>query len=349
MREQLRLVVIVLLLAGFVGASAASTAAALERGIVYSKTMEGETSPGGGEPELVGGLYVLRGERPRRLTYDPDDQEPNVARNGTIAFVRGGDVYLVRPDDSGLRQLTAGPELDERPLFSPDGSHLVFTRRAAPGAPRDLYAIGLDGTPPQPLVVSLEDDLEAAFSRDGQTLVFVRRLSPAIGEAGGDLYAIGLDGTRPRQLTRTAEDESRPHYFAGGILFNRRPLDGGGPDIYGMRRDGTRVRLALVKKPRARIEVVSPDGRLLLFRTRGRIWAKRLAAGRSFPARKVSGFPGVIYDLALSPDKREIAFLFYFDEQLALCSIDLRTGDFNIDAEVYNAGGEGGIDPKIAW
>lgn len=327
----------------------AAPAEALERGIVYSKTVEVEAAPGEEEPGLAGGLYALRGKHPRRLTYDRFDIEPDVARDGTIAFVRNGDVYLVRPDGSSLRQLTAGPEIDERPLFSPDGRSLAFTRRAVEKGPRDLYAIGLEGGLPQPLAVSPEDDREAAFSLDGKAIVFARAVPLANGFEA-DLFSVRLDGTGLRQLTRTPEQEWSPHYFLGGILFNRRRAPGEGTsDVYSMRRDGTRTRLAVRKRAGANIDVVSPQGRLLVFRSRGQIWTKRLTAGRSFPARKVGGPPGGISELALSPDNRKVAFLFYFDEALAICTIDLRSGEFDTVGENYNLGGEGGVATPLAW
>lgn len=337
----MRTAVVALLLIALAGAIAASPATALQRSVVYSKTVEGD-SPTGEGFVLEGGLYALRGKRPRRLTYDPADAEPNVARDGTIAFARNGDLYAVRPDGSGLRQLTAGPEIDERPLFSSDGRSLVFTRRAVEKAPRDLYAVSLDDPTARPLTASAEDEREASFSRDGKGIVFV---------VGGDLFSVRIDGTGLRQLTRTPELELSPHYFVGGVLFNRRrSTSAPAVDIYAMRRDGTQVRPLVVKAAAARIEVVSPDGRLLVFRSRDRIWTKRLAVKRSFSARKVDGpSAGTVYDLALSPDKRKVAFLFYFEEMLALCSVDLRTGDFDTLGEHYNEGGEGGIDPRIAW
>ena len=79
-----------------------------------------------------------------QITEDPTDTEPAFSADGrTIAFVRGGDLYSIRPDGSGQRQLTSGAELDAQPLVSPNGRYVVFERRAAAGAPRDLYTVGV--------------------------------------------------------------------------------------------------------------------------------------------------------------------------------------------------------------
>jgi dipeptidyl aminopeptidase/acylaminoacyl peptidase len=339
------------LLADLAVAAPATALAPIERGIVYSKVTARETSQGEGEfgPEK-GGLFVIRQRRRRQLTGEPGDLDPDVSRDGSeVAFVRNGDVFVIGLDGSGLRQLTQGPELDEHPLFAPDGRSLVFTRRADEGAPRDLYLVALDGTPPRPLTASPEDELEADFSLDGGAIVFQRKLVPSAA-VNGDLFAIRADGSGLRRLTQTPAQEFAPHYFAGGILFDRRRLDGT-PDVYTMRRNGSRVRLSVARQPGARIGAVSADGRLLVFSSHG-LWTKRLAAHRSFPARNLKVGVGGIRYMVLSPDHRKVAFLFYFDEQYSLSSVDLRSGEFNIEGEVYNADDRPvwtRIDPRIAW
>ncbi|HWT91205.1 MAG TPA: hypothetical protein VN179_08825 [Solirubrobacterales bacterium] len=316
---------------------AAAPAAATERGIVYSKILQEE-------PVLEGGLYVLREKRPQRLTYDPRDVEPNVARDGAIAFVRDGDLHLIRPDGTGLRQLTAGPEIDERPLFSPDGRSLAFTRRAAPGAPRDLFLLRLDGAPPLALTSTPEDEADAAFSPDGDRIAFARRLLLTGDEGGGDLYSVRSDGGGLRQLTRTPQQEFGPRYFVGGIVFNRQ--GDGAVRIFTMRRNGSGVKAAVSPKRGATIAGLTPNGRRLAFRSRGSFWSKRLDR-RGAPAKWLSETFGGD-ELAISPDGRRGAFLLYFDEQQAITTLDLRRGGFVDTAEHYNLG-EGGIDPRLAW
>ncbi|HEX6154036.1 MAG TPA: hypothetical protein VFZ19_10995, partial [Solirubrobacterales bacterium] len=310
---------------------------ALERGIVYSKILQEE-------PELEGGLYVLRDKRPHRLTYDPRDVEPAVARNGVIAFVRDGDLYLIRPDGTGLRQLTAGPEIDERPLFSPDGRSLAFTRRAGPGAPRDIFLVRLDGAPPSALTSAPEDESSPAFSPDGGRIAFARGVPLVVGGVAGDLYSVRTDGNGLRQLTRTRQREFGPRYFVGGIVFNRQ--GDGAPGIFTMRPNGSGVRAAFAPKRGATIAAVTLDGRRLAFRSGGDFWSKRLDR-RAAPATWLMDSLGAD-ELAVSPDGRRGAFLLYFDEQEALAVIDLRRGGFVYTAEAYNLG-EGGIDPRLAW
>jgi TolB protein len=76
-------------------------------------------------------------------------------RNGLIAFMRPGtvgeyDIWVVRPDGTGLRRVTESPanRSDYYPDWSPDGSALLFERRKDPavaGGDEALYAVNADG------------------------------------------------------------------------------------------------------------------------------------------------------------------------------------------------------------
>jgi Tol biopolymer transport system component len=57
----------------------------------------------------------------------------------------GGDIYTIKPDGTGLRQLTHFPPdhvLGEL-AFSPDGESIVFTRG---DSERDMYVMRADGS-----------------------------------------------------------------------------------------------------------------------------------------------------------------------------------------------------------
>ncbi|MBW7881689.1 MAG: SH3 domain-containing protein [Caldilineaceae bacterium] len=76
----------------------------------------------------LGSLYVYdlgRGEV-RRLTngFDPD-----ASRDGSkVIFTRGGAIYAINTDGSGLREVYSGSELITSPKWSPDGEWIVFSR-----------------------------------------------------------------------------------------------------------------------------------------------------------------------------------------------------------------------------
>jgi Tol biopolymer transport system component len=88
-----------------------------------------------------GGIYLTgAGGGPR--TFLASGQGATWAPDGDhIVFVQQGDLFVIEPDGSGLRQLTSGAA---RPSVSPDGISVAFMRSG--GADSGLYTIGIDGT-----------------------------------------------------------------------------------------------------------------------------------------------------------------------------------------------------------
>ena len=190
-----------------------------------TKKVEGETPKPGETPKtetktiVEGGLFAVKDGRLNQLTEDPTDTEPAFSPDGTaIAFVRGGDLFSVRADGSGLRQLTSGPELDSKPVLSPDGRLVVFERRAAAGAPADLYTVRARGG-------GLHAADQRRRRRPRRRLLGRRpQRSPSSAAPRGndDIFSVRPSGARQARLTRTGGvDEFEPRFFAGGILFSR--------------------------------------------------------------------------------------------------------------------------------
>jgi Tol biopolymer transport system component len=342
MRNRSLLISIVALLALAVSATAAL--AASPRAVVYSKstTVDGKTE---------GGLFAVKAGHLNQITEDPTDTEPAFSADGrTIAFVRGGDLYSIRPDGSGQRQLTSGAEIDGRPLVAPNGRYVVFERRATAGAPRDLYSVRIGGGAAHALVFSAGDEREATFSPDGCMIAFVRSLAGA-----DDLFSVKPAGVGLRRLTHTAGiDEFAPGYFADdeGIVYSRGE-SGEGPaayaDIYTMRSNGTRVKPLVRGVGSAYVEDVSPDGHTVLFRRDQGLWSKRIGPGR---ARKLAQLPdGSQTNGVFSSDGRRVAAFVAVEEQQSLVAIDLRTRRQTQLAEGFEVSEKDGtvIGPVIAW
>jgi len=79
-----------------------------------------------------------------------------------IAFVsRETDICIIRPDGTGLRQLTGGQGVNQRPSFSPDGRMLVFssTRNGKP----QLFVMAANGDSQQPLMPEYGPPQEQPF------------------------------------------------------------------------------------------------------------------------------------------------------------------------------------------
>jgi Tol biopolymer transport system component len=325
--------------------SATAALAASPRAVVYSKatTIDGEAK---------GGLFAVKAGHLNQLTEDPTDTEPAFSADGrTIAFVRGDDLYSVRPDGSGLRHLTSGAALDSAPIVSPDGKRVAFERRTSLDAPADLYSVRVLGGGLHGLTSGPGDDHQADFSPDGREIVFVRDSDPG-PNATEDLYSIRSSGARLTRLTRSGVDEFKPRWFAGGIVFSRGESSEGPAayaDVYTMRRNGTKVKALVAGVGSAYVEDVSPDGRTLLFRRDQGLWSKRIGPGR---ARKLAQLPdGSRTNGVFSSDGRRVAAFVAVEEQQSLVAIDVANRRQTQLAEGFEASEKDGtaIGPVIAW
>lgn len=325
---------------------AVASAAPQTGAVVYSKATTVD-----GVPE--GGLFAVRDGRLNQISEDPTDTEPAFAADGrTIAFIRGGDLYSVRPDGSGQRRLTSGPELDSAPVVSPDGLRVVFERRAGAGAPADLLSVRIMGGDLRSLTGGPDDDHDVEFSPEGRAIVFVRA-SGAVPETKEDLYSMRPSGANLARLTRTAGvDEFEPRYFAGGILFSRgesAPGPAAYADVYTMLRTGRKVKPLVAGVGSAYVEDVTPNGRTLLFRRDQGLWSKPTGRGG---ARKLAQLPdGSETNGVFSSDGRRVAAFVAAEERQSLVSIDVASGRQRQLAEGFELTEKDGtaIGPVIAW
>jgi Tol biopolymer transport system component len=328
---------------------AAASAASNSGAVVFSKSSKvGD--------DLKGGLFAVKDGRLNQLTDDPTDSEPNFSPDGrTIAFARGGDIYSVRPDGSGQRQLTSGPEIDSLPKVAPNGKYVVFERRTVAGGASSLYTVGANGGGLRALT-SGANDHEAAFSPDGKWVVFVRTsasITPSNGVSNDDIALVRSAGSSPRRLTPTAGvDEFAPRFFAGGIVFSRGESTPGAAayaDIYTMLQNGTKVKPQVAGVGSAYVEDVSPNGKMLIFRRSQGLWAKKIGPGK---AHKLSNLPDQSETSSVfsSDGKRVAAFVQAEDEQ-QLVAINIQTRRQSSLAQGYDFDeGEGTVlGPVIDW
>lgn len=336
-----------------------ATASARTGAIVFSmvKTAtppKGEVEGKAAEPKAPeGGLYASREGHLNQLTEDPADAEPAFSADGrTIAFVRDGDVWSMRADGSGQRQLTSGPEIDGRPMVSPNGRYVLFERRATAGAPRDLYTVKVGGSQAHQLTASPDDDHEASISPDGCTIDFVRSTPLAGGGMGDDIYSVRPAGIHLTRLTRTAGiDEFAPRNLDETVVFSRGE-SGTGPgayaDIYRMDEDGKGVRKVIAGAGSSFVEDATASGRTLLFRRDQGLWVKRLGG----KGRKLAELPDQSQTNAVfSSDGRQVAVFTADKEGESLSVIDVATGQQSYSQVVGASGGEAttAIGSVIAW
>ena len=95
------------------------------------------------------------------------------------------DIWVMKADGSGKRQLTNNGKANFAPYFFPDGKRVVFASNMADpkGRDFDLYAINIDGTGLERITFNPTFDGFPMFSPDGKTLVFASNRN---GKAQGD-------------------------------------------------------------------------------------------------------------------------------------------------------------------
>jgi hypothetical protein len=154
--------------------------------------------------EREGALVVVRadGARERMLTAGA---EPAWSSKGRIAFVRGGDVYVVDGNGRGLRRITTTAASESGPAWSRDGRRLAFVATDAAGA--DLHVVDVVTGVVARLTNDAIVERSPAWSPDGRLITFVANQTAAvttwtIPAAGGPAVPlagpVGIDRLRWR-------------------------------------------------------------------------------------------------------------------------------------------------------
>jgi TolB protein len=158
---------------------------------------------------------------------------------------QGAQVAMIRPDGSGLRELTSGVNNNGFPSYAPDGKRFVYRTFGPEG--QGLRIMNLeDGH-----VTKLTEDYDnfPRWSPRGDVIMFVRRL-----EGSFVIFTIAPDGKRLKRLTDPGSDDSHATwspdsewiaFSSARTGFKDEALNTESPQPYGeifvMRYDGARV------------------------------------------------------------------------------------------------------------
>ena len=126
-----------------------------------------------------------------------------------IAFVSGGDIWVVSAKGGEAHLLVSHPAEESRPLYSPDGARLAFVSTRTGGG--DIYILTLASGELKRLTFDDSLDQLDSWSRDGKWIYF----SNGTHDVGhkNDIYRVSSEGGTPMPVSAdryTNEYESAP-------------------------------------------------------------------------------------------------------------------------------------------
>ncbi len=224
------------------------------------------------------------GEEPGTPVWSPD--------GNTIAFAMSpagatdpneSDVYVMRPDGTGIRRLTEAPGDDSHPHWSADGRRIYFnSARATPDLKAewtrqwiDIYSMAADGSD-----VRRHTDCRAVCtyptpSPDGRRVVHRRTLAEPGLDWGlkpigrnSEVFVTALDGSGSVNVSRSPAYDGWPTWAPGGkwlVFASNRNGPAATGQIFAVRPDGTGLH-ALTTGAWSRVQPsFAGPGRLLVF------------------------------------------------------------------------------------
>ena len=119
-----------------------------------------------------------------------------------IAFNYKGNIYIIGIEGGLARQLTSNPAYDSDPMWSPDGTNIVFSSYR--DGSKDIYMVSATGGRPKRLTTYPGSETPKAILADGSILFSANiHQDASYGDFPGteQLYVIGQEGGRPELVT----------------------------------------------------------------------------------------------------------------------------------------------------
>jgi TolB protein len=171
-------------------------------------------------------IFTMRanGAHERNLTNSRgvQDFDPDWSPDGRrIAFTSerdgDGEIYTMRPNGSGVRQLTFNDQFDGDASWSPDARKIAFSseRDAVPETPFqvEIYTMRADGSDQTRLTFDDLSDFLPAWSPDGRQIAFssFRDVTPGT-EDNAEIFTMRADGSNQVNRTNNLAFDAAPDW-----------------------------------------------------------------------------------------------------------------------------------------
>ena len=155
-------------------------------------------------------------------------QTPTISKN-QIAFVYGGDIWIVGREGGGAHRLVAGRDLESGPIFSPDGSMVAFSGNYDSNV--DVYVVPSAGGEPRRLTYHPGPDVAVGWTPDGKSVLFTSHRNST--NDPDKLFTIPVTGGFPTQVPLDMAEEGS--YSPDGSQMAYVPVFQWEPDWKGYR------------------------------------------------------------------------------------------------------------------
>jgi Tol biopolymer transport system component len=182
---------------------------------------------------------------PTRLTrHRASDSNPTWSADGSrIAFetnrrgnyrrYRDSDIFVMRADGRGLRQLTFSNAFDGDPAWSWLDRIAFESDRTGSS---DIWAVDSDGADETRLTTSPAFDGDPAWSPDGSKIAFTSERD----NGDREIYVMNADGTGETRLTNTPGFDENPSWSPNGKRIAFDSMRNGNLEVYVMNADGSK-------------------------------------------------------------------------------------------------------------
>jgi len=172
--------------------------------------------------DLQGMLYSLpaTGGKAKQLTGPlVEASHPEYSPDGSqvvLQSYQGGTfhIWLMKPDGTGLRQLTFGHGDDREPRFSPDGRTVAFSSDRAFKGSYDVWTVDVASGKLKQITSDEDEEYEPAWSPDGKQLAYVDGVfvagEPGVGGVQArTIAAVDLETGKTRTLVSMGKTPGR--------------------------------------------------------------------------------------------------------------------------------------------